>query len=227
MTSPENFAGSMADVQRLLHNLIRVGSIHAVDLASTPARVRVLLSAEDETAGGQLVTDWRPYFERRAGTTSTWNPPTVGEQCAVISPGGDLAACLVLVGLHSTRNPAPSASASHHTTRYPDGAVIQYDHAAHALTATLPGGGTATLVAPGSVTIDSPDVTITGNCTVQKTLTYLGGMVGRGVAQGAQGAAQIEGDVRTTGDVVAGGISLQGHTHGGVQRGGDSTGAPQ
>ena len=57
--------------------------------------------------------------------------------------------------------------------------------------------------------------------------TYLGGMVGRGVAQGAQGAAQIEGDVRTTGDVVAGGISLQGHTHGGVQRGGDSTGAPQ
>lgn len=139
----------MADLQRLLHNLIRVGSIHAVDLSSTPARVRVLLSAEDETAGGQLVTDWRPYFERRAGTTSTWNPPTVGEQCAVISPGGDLAACLVLVGLHSSRNPAPSASPSHHTTRYPDGAVIQYDHAAHALTATLPGGGSATLVAPG------------------------------------------------------------------------------
>lgn len=110
MPSPENTAASFADLQRLLHNLIRVGSIHAVDLASTPARVRVLLSAEDETAGGQLITDWRPYFERRAGTTSTWNPPTVGEQCAVISPGGDLAACLVLVGLHSTRNPAPIAS---------------------------------------------------------------------------------------------------------------------
>lgn len=224
MPTPENLAGTIADLQRLLHNLVRVGTIHAVDLGSTPALVRVLLSADDETEGGQLVTDWRPYFERRAGTTSTWNPPTVGEQCTVLSPGGDLAACLVLVGLHSARNPAPSSEPGHHTTRYPDGAVIQYDHAAHALTATLPAGGTATLVAPGSVTIDSPQVTITGHCTVQKSLTYLGGMVGRGVAAGASGAAQIEGDVRTTGDVVAGGISLRGHTHPGVH---GQTGAPQ
>ena len=44
-------------------------------------------------------------------------------------------------------------------TKYPDGAVIEYDHAAHALVATLPGGGTAKLVAPDSVTIDSPQVT--------------------------------------------------------------------
>lgn len=224
MPTPENFAGTIADLQRLLHNLVRVGTIHAVDHAGTPALVRVRLSADDETEGGQLVTDWRPYFERRAGTTSTWNPPTVGEQCTVLSPGGDLAACLVLVGLHSARNPAPSSSPDQHTTRYPDGAVIQYDHAAHALTATLPAGGTATLVAPGSVTIDSPDTVITGNCTVRKTLTYLGGMVGRGVALGASGAAQIDGDVRTTGDVVAGGISLRSHTHAGVH---GQTGAPQ
>lgn len=33
--------------------------------------------------------------------------------------------------------------------------------------------------------------------------------------------------VEVTGDVVAGGISLRNHTHGGVESGGSSTGAPQ
>lgn len=214
-------------MQRLLHNMVRIGSIHAVDHATSPARVRVLLSAQDEDDGGQLVTDWRPYVESRAGTTSSWNPPTVGEQCVIVSPSGDLAACVVLVGLHSTRNPAPSSSPDCHTTQYPDGAVIQYDHAAHALTATLPGGGTVKLVAPASVTIDSPETTITGNCTVRGSLTYMGGMKGSGVAPGATVSAQITGDVRTTGDVVAGAISLRNHPHGGVQKGGSITEGPQ
>lgn len=227
MSTPDHQAGNIADLQRLLHNLVRVGSIHSVDHSADPARVRVLLSSEDDTEGGQLVTDWRPYFEQRAGATSTWNPPTVGEQCAVFSPSGDLAACVVLVGLSSTRNPAPSSSPNCCTTKFPDGAVIQYDHAAHALTATLPGGGTVTLVAPATVTIDSPKVTMTGDCDVLGTLTYLGGMKGSGLAPGASVSAQIEGDVRTTGDVVAGAISLQGHKHGGVQRGGSTTDGPQ
>lgn len=34
----------------------------------------------------------------------------------------------------------PETSDTIHTTHYPDGAVLQYDHAAHSLTATLPGG---------------------------------------------------------------------------------------
>lgn len=226
MSTSEPFA-AFADMLRLLHNMVRIGSVHAVDHASNPARVRVLLSAQDEGEGGQLVTDWRPYVESRAGTTSSWNPPTVGEQCLIVSPSGDLAACVVLVGLHSTRNPAPSSSPDCHTTQYPDGAVIQYDHAAHALTATLPGGGTVTLVAPASVTIDSPKVTMTGDCDVLGTLTYLGGMRGSGVAPGASVSAEIDGDVRTTGDMVAGAISLRNHKHGGVQFGGSSTAGPQ
>ena len=34
----------------------------------------------------------------------------------------------------------PETSDTIHTTHYPDGAVLQYDHAAHSLTATLHGG---------------------------------------------------------------------------------------
>lgn len=54
----------------------------------------------------------------------------------------------------------------------------------------------------GDVTITSPSVTINGN-------------------------VQVNGSISSTGDQVAGGISQTGHTHGGVESGGSSTGAPQ
>ncbi len=219
MSTPDpNFA--LSELQRLLHNLVRVGSIQSVDHGGPgkPARVRVTI--------GDLVTDWRPYHECRAGGTTTWNPPTVGEQATVLSPSGDLGAAVVLVGLNSTANPAPSNDPNKTITKYPDGAVMEYDHAAHALLVSLPAGGTAKIVAPVSVTIDSPEVTMTGNCTVERTLTYKGGMRGSGVAAGAGSSAEIDGTLRATQDVVAAGISLRTHPHGGVQRGNSNTDQP-
>lgn len=211
---------AIGEIQRLLHNMIRVGTIHSVDHGGPgkPALVRVAL--------GELVTDWRPYHEARAGGTTTWSPPTVGEQATVLSPSGDIGAAVIIVGLNSTGKPAPSNDPSKTVTRYPDGAVIEYDHAGHALTATLPGGGTATLVAPGSVTIDSPQVTMTGHCLVKGSLVYQGGMRGSGTAAGANGAAEIQGTLRTTHDVIASGVSLVGHDHGNVQNGDGRTSKP-
>lgn len=211
---------AIGEIQRLLHNMIRVGTIQAVDHGDPgkPALVRVSL--------GELVTDWRPYHEARAGGTTTWNPPTVGEQATVLSPSGDLGAAVVIVGLNSTGKPAPSNDPSKTVTKYPDGAVIEYDHAAHALLATLPSGGTAKMVAPGSVTIDSPQVTMTGNCLVKKSLVFQGGMRGSGIAEGASSVAEIDGTLRTTQDVIANGISLTGHDHGNVQNGDGRTSKP-
>lgn len=211
---------AIGEIQRLLHNMIRVGTIQAVDHGGPgkPALVRVSL--------GELVTDWRPYHEARAGGTTTWNPPTVGEQATVLSPSGDLGAAVVIVGLNSTGKPAPSNDPSKTVTKYPDGAVIEYDHAAHALLATLPSGGTAKMVAPGSVTIDSPQVTMTGNCLVKKSLVFQGGMRGSGIAEGASSVAEIDGTLRTTQDVIANGISLTGHDHGNVQNGDGRTSKP-
>jgi len=42
-----------------------------------------------------------------------------------------------------------------------------------------------------------------------------------------EGDVEIEGELTATGDVRAGDISLQQHTHSGVQSGGSSTGAPE
>ena len=116
---------SAAELLRLIHNLVRLGTIAQVDHAQ--ARVRVTL--------GEITTGWLPWIESRAGTTRTWCPPTVGEQCAVLAPGGDTVSAVVVTGLYRAAHPAPSDSADKFHATMPDGAVIEYDHAAHRLLA--------------------------------------------------------------------------------------------
>lgn len=217
------------ELTRLLLNLIRKGSVTEIDHAAKRCRVE----------SGDLTTNWISWLTLRAGTTRTWNPPTVGEQVVLFAPGGDAADAVALCGIYSDDAPAPSDSPSLNTTHYPDGAVIEYDHETHALTATLPAGGSAVLTAPASVTvntqtatvhaqeatIDAPQTTCTGKLTVQGLITGQGGLAISGGAGGGP-AATIEGGLNATGDIKAGNISLQGHHH--TEQGdGDPTSAAQ
>lgn len=71
-----------------------------------------------------------------------------------------------------------------------------------------------TVNASGSTKIDSPSVTITGDTTIEKTLTVrelISGTGGMTVSGGS--GASVAGNLSTTGDVTAGGISLQNHVH--------------
>lgn len=176
---------SISDILRRLANLIRLGTIAAVDHQAARCTV---------SSGGLRIPNL-PWLALRAGASSDWDPPTVGEQCILLSPSGEPAQGIALIGLYSQQRPAPSNSANLRRRKYPDGAVIDYDHATHTLTATLPEGGKAKLVAPGGVSILG-DVDITGLVTVSE-------------------------------DVIAAGISLVNHVHGGVQGGPSNTGAPQ
>lgn len=87
--------------------------------------------------------------------------------------------------------------------------------------------GAATLKA-ALVKIDSPTTTITGDVKIEKTLSVVGHIAGTGglAVSGGTGAS-VDGSMTTTGDVTAGGISLQTHVHGGVQGGPSTTGGPQ
>ena len=205
-----------AEQNRLLANLIRVGTILEVDHARARCRVK----------SGKLETNWIAWLEHRAGATRSWDPPTVGEQCVLLCPSGEPASAIALVGLYSDARPAPVTDQNKHHTRYPDGAVIEYDHAAGALKAT--GIKTALVQASKHCTIDCPENTITGNTlikgtlTVEKLFTYQAGMKGTG---GEGASAIINGRIETTQDVVAGGISLMHHTH--PESIGDHTGEPQ
>lgn len=76
-----------------------------------------------------------------------------------------------------------------------------------------------------SATIDSPETKITGNAEVVGNLTIGGGM-GMGGAKPEKGKAIITGTLEVTEDVIGGGVSLNSHTHSGIQPGGGDTGGP-
>ncbi|HZH44264.1 MAG TPA: phage baseplate assembly protein V [Lysobacter sp.] len=193
---------SLAELQRQQSNVIRLGTVCEVDHAAARCRVQT----------GEITTDWLPWFVPRAGDSIEWSAPSVGEQIMLLSPGGDTHGAVALRGVYSDAFPAPASSNTLHLVRFPDGAQIEYDHAAHALKATLPGGGTAEITADGGVTINGP-VTINGDTQIN-------------------GNTQVDGDVSITGraeaevDVIGGGKSLKTHKHSGVMSGGALSGPP-
>lgn len=144
---------TLAEAFRLINNLVRIGTISEVDHEAARARVQA----------GDNLTGWQKWLTLRAGTTQEWNPPTVGEQVVLISPAGDLAQSVILVGLFT--NNAPSSSADEHKRVYPDGAVITYDHVKKELVASLPGKANINITGDATVNIGGDATTaVAGIC---------------------------------------------------------------
>ena len=185
-----------ADILRKIANMIRIGTIAEVDHASQTARV----------SSGDLTTDFLPWCAGRAGKRSDWSPRTIGEQVILVCPQGETTRGFILGAYYSKANPPPDLGEHRHVSRYGDGAVISYDEEAHALHATLPNGGTATLSADGGITLNGP-VTINGETTIN-------------------GNASIKGKAEATEDVIGGGVSLKTHPHKAVMAGSALSGPP-
>lgn len=122
-----------AEILRLLGNIVRLGTVDAVDHAAARCRVE---------SGGNL-TGWLPWLAPRAGDGREWWPPSVGEQCIVLCPGGDPACGIVLIGLFSDAHPAPSTSTTEHRIEWPNGDYLMHDSAT----------GSLQIVCSGPVTI--------------------------------------------------------------------------
>ena len=226
----------LVELSRRLENLIRFGTIHSVDHAAKRCRVQ----------SGELVTQWLRWMELRAGNTTTWNPPTVGEQCIVFSPSGEPAGGMVIYGAPSDIIDTPSHNPDDHATRYPDGTLVRYDHAAGIMEAVFPDGGqirynhqsshleaigvdTVLAQAATSITLDTPLVRITGKCVVEDLLTYQNGLNGTGGSNNniVTGNFNHNGNFTHTGGTLSShGKILHTHTHTGVTPGGGNTGAP-
>jgi len=187
----------LATLARLIENLIRLGTIAAVQMK--PPRVQVKT--------GSLTTGWLPWIAPRAGADREWNPPTAGEQAILLSPSGQLGNGIVLTGLFSDHNPSNGDREGLHRCTYRDGTVIEYDSIAHHLNVTLAEGGTTNLTSNGGIRIVGP-ITHEGDYT-------------------QTGNQNVTGMVTVSKDVIAAGMSLVKHLHGGVMPGGAKTGKPE
>ncbi|KAF0616991.1 phage baseplate assembly protein V [Acinetobacter baumannii] len=181
---------NISEIIRRLENIVRFGSIDTVDLEKALCTVNL----------GDIKTAQLNWLNIRAGTDSSWDPPSPGERCIVFSPSGELAQGVVLFGIYSEDNPAPAQSENIKLRKFSDGTVIQYDTASHVLKATLTDGGKVEINASGGITLN-------GNTTIN-------------------GSLSTTQDITSKADVKAGNISLSSHKHNGVKGGGETSGVP-
>lgn len=205
---------ALGEMDRRLANLVRYGTVSAVDTANALAQVSL-----DDGAS----TDWVPWMTARAANDRVWRAPEVGEQVVLLSPG-EPSQGVILGSIFQTAHPANGNSQDVERTTYQDGTVVEYDRAAHQLLvdASASSGtvlvkcSTATVQAATSVTLDTPATHCTGKLTVDDLLTYKNGIAGTG---GGNGNA-ITGNITvTSGDVTADGIGLKAHHHSDPQGG--------
>jgi len=187
---------SPQELARLLANIARIGRIHDVR-HKKPARCRVEL--------GGNITDWVPWFALRAAGKcgSHWWPPQKGEQCMFLAVGGDLGQGVALLGLYSDANAQPADREDVQRTQWSEKDYQQHapeeltTHHEQAIRLEV-GEGCSILMQPDCITLEA-------------------------------GAAKLKigpDDITASVDVIAKGISLVHHLHGGVRTGGSNTAEP-
>jgi len=202
-----------AETQRLLRNLIRIGTVTDIDLNSGLCRV---------LTGGNT-TDWLHWLTGSAGNVRSWRAPSINEQVLILSLGGELDSAFVLTGIFSDDFPAPTASADAVHFTFPDGAVIEYEPATGALIAT--GMKTATIEAIESVSVATKVVLVNASekITLDTPLVECTNHLKAATFELTEGGTMRGNITHTGGSFTSNSVQVDNHDHGGVQRGGDMT----
>lgn len=189
-------SAEISQLQSALANLFRIGTIATVDHANA----RVTVAYGEGNVSGPV-----PWMASRAGATREWNPPAVGEQVCLVSPGGVINAGFVLPGgIYRDATPANGSDGGNVELDLPEGATWRVTVGDSVVTFA---NGTVKINVGGIAVEVTDKVTITGDVDITGNVT-------------------ITGEVTSTGDMTAGTISLQTHLHGGVESGSSSTTAP-
>ena len=188
----------LAELIRLLENVVRTGTVTEIDEEKWRVRVQ----------SGGLSPNWMRWTAQRAGAFKVWIPPSIGEQVWFLCLGGNTDVAFIGGSLYSDDNPAPGASRNEMVVTAPDGARFRYDAEAGALRVT--GIKTAAIEASVKITLDTPEVECTNLLTTKSLNVREGG--------------EMHGDITHTGGAcTSNGVQVDDHDHGGVERGGSWT----
>lgn len=110
----------IAELERRLSNVVRVGRVTETDYPNAMVRVDL----------GDVVTEPIRLGAQRAGGDRSWWVPETGEQVLVFSPNGDLATAIVMGAINATDTPPPASSADVRRDVFGDGFVIEHDRVA-------------------------------------------------------------------------------------------------
>ncbi|HBQ5660061.1 TPA: phage baseplate assembly protein V [Klebsiella pneumoniae] len=188
----------IAELIRLLENVVRTGTVTEIDEGKWRVRVQ----------SGKLETTWLRWNAQRAGAFKVWVPPAIGEQVWFLCLGGNTDVAFIGGSLYSADNPAPGASRNEMVVTAPDGAKFRYDAEVGAL--QVKGIKSAVVEASVKITLDTPEVECTNLLTTKNLNVTEGG--------------EMHGDITHTGGAfTSNGVQVDDHNHGEVERGGDWT----
>ncbi|WP_447878436.1 phage baseplate assembly protein V [Serratia fonticola] len=212
-----NIAAEIAELHRLINNLIRTGTVTEVDLDSWTCRVKT----------GELETNFLPWSTPRAGDARLWWPPSVGEQVMIFSLSGNLETAIVAPALFSDGNPPPGLQAKTLTIQFSDDAVIQYDANSGALAAT--GMKTAQIEAAESITAETKQVIAkaTVKITLETPTVECSNHLTAKTLSITEGGTMKGNITHSGGKLSSNGVVVDDHDHGGVERGGGRTDGPR
>ncbi|WP_316347613.1 phage baseplate assembly protein V [Desulfuromonas acetoxidans] len=159
----DDLAFRVAEIERRLANVLRVGTIKQLDDAA--ARVTVTI--------GNITTTWLPWLTRRAGEDRSWWAPEPGEQVMVLSPGGDLAQGVVLPSIYQSSYPAPATTRDKCRIEFKDGGFAEYDRNSGKLIVSAE--GLVQIIGKGTVEVIGKDGgTVKGSVQGDCLCTYTG-----------------------------------------------------
>ncbi|RRZ88538.1 phage baseplate assembly protein V [Erwinia sp. 198] len=188
----------LTELMRLITNLIRTGTISAVDKESWLCRVKT----------GDLETNLINWLTLRAGSSRTWWKPSVGEQVLLLSLGDHLDTAFALPAIYSDACPPPSASEEGSIILFPDGARFEYE----------PENGQLAISGVKSIRIDTADNIELNTEKLSITASQMH----------IRSDVVINGSVKQSGgEMSANGVVVDSHKHGGVKAGSDTSGGPQ
>lgn len=207
---------------------LRFGTVTGVDAGNGSARVQL----ED---GDGMVSAPLRVLQRRSLKDKAQCLPDIGEPVACLFAGQGMEAGVVLGAHYSTQTPAPDQTATHDYIVYEDGTEVWYDRKAHKLIAKVKGD--AEVETEGQITARAKKEILAEsevNIMLKAPTITLAGLLRVTDKDGKPGSGELLGDYRILrggldvpdNDVTAGGVSVRGHTHKGVESGPDTSGTP-
>ncbi|WP_176608553.1 phage baseplate assembly protein V [Neisseria lactamica] len=192
---------------------LQFGIVSAVDEASHSLRVRIPVLDDMET-------DWLPMVTPAAGGNRFYSLPDVGELVVCLLDARGENGC-VIGAIYNAADKPPVSDQNKWVKRFTNGTVISHDRGSGEVVVETP--GKVRIKAAKKVDIQSPETEITGDATVKGMLTYTAGLVAGNDGGGV--AANINGTVNITGDLIVNGVNIGKHIHDGDS--GGQTGEPK
>lgn len=148
-----------SQLTRLLHNLIRTGTIAEIDNSKQRLRIQ----------SGDLLTGWIDWPAEIGGNYRRWRPLRIGQQVTIACPSGDPNNAVIIAMSYDDNNQPPNTAADADVILFDDGSRIEHRDGV----INIHSSGSLNISADGGITINGSTVAITS-----ASLTHNGTNIG-------------------------------------------------